>query len=163
MTHIIVPFIAGLIGSFTMLTLTLVPARLGILRIDVVRAVGALVTHERNSAFMPGMVIHTLVGGFAAIFYKWIFDYMGIPLFWVTGLFAGLVHGVLVMLLVSIFILEHHPVRRYQRRGFGTAFAQIFAHGVFGLIVGFIIGLFTLQNHFWPNANDIRKIEYFGK
>lgn len=162
MQHFLIPLIAGIIGSFAMASLMLVPAKMGMFRIDVVRAVGALVTRERHNAHAPGMIIHMVVGGLAAVFYKWIFDYMGIPLFWATGLFAGLVHGVLVMLLVSIFVLEHHPMKRYQRRGFGTGFAQIFGHAVFGLIVGFTIGLFTLDNHFWPRENDVRRIEYFG-
>ena len=163
MKQFLIPLIAGLIGSFAMASLMLVPAKMGIFRIDVVRAVGALVTKERHNAHAPGMIIHLVVGAFAAVFYKWIFDYMGIPLFWATGLFAGLVHGVLVMLLVSIFVLEHHPVKRYQRRGFGTGFAQIFGHGVFGLIVGFTIGMFTLDNHFWPSHQDVERLTYFGK
>ena len=163
MKQILIPLIAGLIGSFAMASLMLVPARLGMFRVDVVRAVGALITRDRHNAHAPGMIIHLVVGALSAIFYKWIFDYMGIPLFWATGLFAGLVHGVLVMLLVSIFVLEHHPVKRYQRRGFGTGFAQIFGHGVFGLIVGFTIGLFTLDNHFIPRHNDVLRLESFGK
>lgn len=162
MQYFIIPIIAGVIGSFAMASLMLVPAKLGMFRIDVVRAVGALITRERHNAHLPGMVIHMVIGALSAVFYKWIFDYMGIPLFWATGIFAGLVHGVLVMLIVAIFVLEHHPMKRYQRRGFGTGFAQIFGHAVFGLIVGLLIGFFTLENRFWPRESDLKRIEGYG-
>lgn len=161
--HFTIPIIAGLIGSFAMASLMLVPARLQMVRVDVVRAVGALVTRNRGNAFIPGMIIHLFFGAVTAVFYKWIFDYMGIPLFFATGLYAGAVHGVLVMLLVSIFVLEHHPMKRYQRRGFGTGFAQIFGHAFFGLIVGIIIAMFTLENHWFPRHSDVEKLTYVGK
>lgn len=162
-SHLLIPVVAGVIGSFAMATLMLVPARLQMFRVDVVRAVGALVTRDRGNAHVPGMIIHMIMGAMAAVFYKWFFDYMGIPLFFATGLFVGAVHGVLVMLLVSIFVLEHHPMKRYQRRGFGTGFAQIFGHAFFGLIVGTIIAFFTLRNHWWPQHADIEALTYFGK
>ena len=40
------------------------------------------------------------------------------------------------MLFVSIAVLEHHPDKRYQRRGPLTGFAQLLGHILYGLVVG---------------------------
>ncbi|MBV9658910.1 MAG: hypothetical protein JO295_12440 [Verrucomicrobia bacterium] len=143
----ILPGIAGLIGAIAMAVLTLLPARMQMFRIDIVRAVGSFISHDRAHAYKPGLTIHLFVGFISAYFYRWIFDYMGIPLNSGTGLFMGVIHGALVMLLVSIFILEHHPMKRYQRRGFMTGFSQILAHAVYGFIVGTILWLAGSPHH----------------
>lgn len=48
----------------------------------------------------------------------------------------GALHGVVIMLLVSIVIMEHHPIAHYHDRGPMTGFAQLLAHIIYGLIVG---------------------------
>lgn len=143
MNHLIVPLIAGLLGTAAMSALMLLPARLGIGRVDVIRAVGALITRDRGSAFGPGIVIHFCIGVAIAYFYFFVFEFMKIPLDTLTGLFAGAVHGALVMLVVAIAILEHHPMKRYQRRGPMTGFAQVLGHAVYGAVVGAVVHALT--------------------
>ena len=86
------------------------------------------------------MILHFVAGVIFAYLYYAIFAYIkGIDLNWISGLFAGLVHGVLVMLFVAIAVLEHHPVKQYQRRGPMTGFLQVLGHGIYGLVVGAVI------------------------
>jgi hypothetical protein len=51
---------------------------------------------------------------------------------------AGFIHGMIVMLLVSIVIMEHHPIARYHERGPMTGVAQLLAHVVYGATAGFL-------------------------
>jgi len=43
------------------------------------------------------------------------------------------------MLLVSIVIMEHHPIARYHERGPMTGLAQLLAHLIYGVVVGLIV------------------------
>ncbi len=137
----LVPALAGLLGTLAMSLFTLLPEKLGFGRLDVVRAVGSYVTKNRDTAFGPGLVLYFIAGIVFAYIYYGIFSYIrGIPINALSGLFAGLVHGAIVMLYVVIAVLEHHPDPRYQRRGPMTGLMQLAGHGVFGTIVGLVCG-----------------------
>lgn len=136
----LVPLLAGIAGTLAMTVFMLLPARLGIARVDVVRAAGAFVTKNRETAFVPGMVIHLGAGVLFAYVYYWFFHLSHLPLNALTGLFGGLVHGAVVMLIVGVAVLEHHPMKRYQRRGPMTGFAQVLGHAVYGTVVGAVLG-----------------------
>ena len=43
------------------------------------------------------------------------------------------------MLLVSIVVLEHHPIARYHERGPMTGFMQLLAHLVYGAVTVLVI------------------------
>ena len=134
-----VPAIAGLLGTLAMSAFMLLPARLGYARVDVVRAVGSWITKNRDTAFGPGLVLHFVAGIIFAYIYYAIFSFIkGIPINALSGLFAGLVHGVIVMMYVVITVLEHHPNERYQRRGPMTGLMQLIGHGIFGLVFGLV-------------------------
>ena len=69
------------------------------------------------------VMVTVLIGiGFGYVYY-WGYRFTGVPLTPLFGLSGGAVHGVLVMLFVSIAVLEHHPDKRYQRRGSGSVTA----------------------------------------
>ena len=145
MKESIVPFFAGLVGVIAMSLFMLLPARLGLARVDVIRAVGAFITRKRETAFVPGLIIHGMVGIAFGYIYYWFFHLSHLPLNALSGLFGGLVHGVVVMLFVGIAVLEHHPMKRYQRRGPMTGFAQVLGHAVYGAIVGAVFAMFNLS------------------
>ena len=135
----LVPALAGLLGTLAMSLFMLLPAQLGLARVDVIRAVGHWVTKNRETAFVPGLVLHFVAGIIFAYIYYAIFLFIkGIPINALTGLFAGLVHGVVVMLYVVIAVLEHHSNERYQRRGPMTGLMQLIGHGIFGLVFGLV-------------------------
>ena len=135
----VVPLIAGLLATLVMSFFTLLLSRFTAERVDVVRAVGAFVTKDRETAFAPGLALHFLAGVFFAYAYYGIFATIkGIPLNWMSGMFTGVVHGVVVMLFVAIAVLEHHPLKRYQTRGPMTGVIQIVAHGIYGAVIGLV-------------------------
>ena len=136
MSLIVAAMVSGIIATALMTTFLFLPAWLGWHRVDVVRAVGALVSHDREHALTPGLVIHFAMGAAFACLYAFALQFMGWPLGPLSGAFLGLVHGVLVMLFVAIIIMEHHPMDRYRERGLETGLAQIAGHVIYGLTVG---------------------------
>lgn len=145
MKELIVPLVAGLIGVIAMSLFMLLPAKLGLARVDVIRAVGAFISKKRETALVPGLIIHGLLGIVFGYIYYGFFHLSHLPMNALSGLFGGLVHGVVVMLFVGITVLEHHPMKRYQRRGPMTGFAQVLGHAVYGAIVGAILGFYNLS------------------
>lgn len=93
-----------------------------------------------RAAFPVGFAIHTTLGIGFAFLYAAFLHFSSLPFNALTGLLLGSIHGVVVMLLVSILIMEHHPVARYHERGPATGLAQLAAHMLYGFTVGFIMG-----------------------
>lgn len=145
MKESLVPLVAGLLGVIAMSLFMLLPAKLGLARVDVIRAAGAFITRKRETALVPGLIIHGITGIVFGYIYYWFFHLSHLPMNALSGLFGGLVHGVVVMLFVGITVLEHHPMKRYQRRGPMTGFAQVLGHAVYGAVVGAIFALFNLS------------------
>ena len=104
---------------------------------------GALITQKQERAFLPGLIIHFGTGIIFAYLYVLLLSLSHIPINPLTGLFLGSLHGALIMILVSITILEHHPIALYHERGPMTGFAQLLAHMVYGLIVGTVVLLLS--------------------
>lgn len=139
----IAPLLAGLAGTLAMTLFLQIPTWIGLGNIDVIRAVGALITRKREGAFFPGLIIHFTAGIFFAYVYVFILSFSHIPINPLSGLFLGSVHGAIIMLIVSIMILEHHPIAAYHYRGPMTGFAQLLAHMLYGLIVGTVVQLLS--------------------
>ena len=133
------PLFGGLLGTAIMTVALLLPNWLGWGKVDVIRAVGALVTRRSHGAFLPGLFIHCSAGIIFAYVYYIILSLSHIPLNALTGLMMGTLHGVIIMLLVAIVIMEHHPIAYYHTRGPMTGFAQLLAHMLYGVIVGSVV------------------------
>lgn len=137
----IAPLLGGLAGTLAMTLLLQIPKWIDIGNIDIIRAVGALVTRKQEKTFLPGLIIHFGAGIIFAYVYVLLLSLSHIPINPLTGLFLGAVHGAIIMLLVSIMILEHHPIAYYHERGPMTGFAQLLAHMIYGLVVGTVVHL----------------------
>jgi hypothetical protein len=133
------PLIGGIVGTAAMTGLLLFPRWLGIGKIDVIPAVGALITGKEEHAFSIGYIVHFTSGIIFAYIYWGILLLMKMPIVWWAFGMAGFIHGIVVMLLVSITIMEHHPIARYHERGPMTGLAQLLAHIVYGVVVGLIV------------------------
>ncbi len=120
----------------------LLPRWMNFAHVDVVRAVGALVTKRLDGAFVPGLMLHIASGIFFAYVYQFVLSLARIPLNFSNGLLVGGVHGVVVMLLVCITIMEHHPIAKYHRRGPMTGVMQLIAHILYGGTVGLVAQAF---------------------
>lgn len=139
----IAPLLAGLAGTLAMTLLLQIPKWINLGNIDIVRAVGALATRKQEGAFLPGLILHFSAGIIFAYGYVFLLSYSHLPINPLTGLFVGAIHGAIIMLLVSIMILEHHPIAYYHERGPMTGFAQLLAHMVYGVVVGTVVHLMS--------------------
>ncbi len=144
MPEYLIPLIAGIVGTVAMTIFLIVPRFMNVENVDIIRAVGALWTKREDNAWAPGFVIHFGSGIAFAYIYWFLFGLAGLPLNTGTGVLAGAVHGALVMLFTSIAVMEHHPIRKYQKRGPMTGFMQLLAHVLYGLIVGAIVHALAL-------------------
>jgi hypothetical protein len=136
--------VAGLAGTTVMTLFLLTPRWMGWAKVDVIRAGGALVVGGLNRAAFPvGLTVHITLGIVFAFIYAAFLHMSALPLNALTGLLMGSVHGVVVMLLVSVLIMEHHPVAQYHERGPATGIAQLAAHMLYGLTVGTVAALLS--------------------
>ncbi|MEO8206111.1 MAG: DUF6789 family protein [Chthoniobacterales bacterium] len=135
----IAPLIGGLLGTVAMTVFLLLPRWLNIGNVDVIRAAGALVTKRTENAFGPGLIIHFGSGILFAYLYTFALYFGKLPVNFLTCGLVGLVHGVIVMLLVSIVVLEHHPIAKYHDRGPMTGIMQLLAHVLYGVILGAVV------------------------
>ena len=135
-----VPLIAGILGVVGCLGSMLLPRVLGLAHVDVVRASGEFLTKKYETALVPGLVLHLVRGIALAYVYYAICAFVPLPMNGLTGSFYGLVLGAVMMLFVGIAVVEHHPDKRFQRRGVMTGVVQIIGNGIFGLIVGWLCG-----------------------
>jgi hypothetical protein len=133
------PLIGGIVGTAAMTALLLFPRWLGIGKIDVIPAVGALITGKEEHASSIGYIVHFASGIIFAYVYWAVLLLMKMPIVWWAFGMAGFIHGIIVMLLVCITIMEHHPIARYHERGPMTGLAQLLAHIVYGVVVGLIV------------------------
>ena len=122
-----------------MSALLLLPRWLGIGKIDVIPAVGALITGKTENALSIGYVVHFTSGIMFAYVYWGLLLLMKLPLVWWMFGMAGFIHGIIVMLLVCIAVMEHHPIARYHERGPMTGLAQLLAHILYGVVVGVVV------------------------
>ena len=133
--------LGGLAGTTVMTTFLLLPRWMGWGKIDVIRAVGALMTGRTERTFRFGLFLHLSMGVLFAFLYAGFLNLSRLPFNAITGLFLGSLHGVIIMLLVAIVIMEHHPIARYHEKGLGTGLAQLLAHMLYGATVGWVVSM----------------------
>jgi len=141
MPELIAPLIGGIVGTVAMTIVLFFPRWFNLGKVDIVRAVGALFTGKPEGAEGIGFTIHVASGIFFAYVYYFVLQFSGLPINWGTFTLAGACHGVIVMLLTSIVVLEHHPVGRYHERGPMTGIMQLVAHIVYGAVTGLVVQL----------------------
>jgi hypothetical protein len=90
-----------------------------------------------------GLGIHLILGiGFAYAYFAFL-TFSKLPFNVLSGAMLGSLHGVVVMLLVAILVMEHHPIAKYHDRGPATGIAQLAAHMLYGATLG---AVFQLMN-----------------
>jgi len=143
----IVPFLtysllSGAIGTGGM-TLTLHSfTRSGLVNANMVVAVGSLLTKSKESALLVGSVIHCFFGIIFALFYTLIILLAAPlkPLFVVgIGLGLGAMHGLVICFFLVATVADFHPLEEYREAGFTIGLAHLFAHVIYGLLIGIVI------------------------
>ena len=141
------PFFAGLLGTTVLTALISLPRLLGMKSGDMVSALGTLVSGERTPerAFLPGLLVHYLLGLVFAALYLVGFRAFGFPFNPLTGAFVGVFHGGLAMVVVETIIFrrlprEEDPHAEDNEARF-AAIVQFVGHVLYGAIVAGIYGL----------------------
>lgn len=149
--------LAGLVGT-TIMTLVVESAYyLGIAKINLLRALGSLLTRSEKNALVPGLIIHYSIGIFFSLFYATLLALApttNVSTSIMLATFAGFVHGLVVGILFTILIAEHHPLVQFKKTGFGDAIAHIFGHGAFGFTVGATLSMMSTSN-FLPGTQSV--------
>ncbi|MEX2543307.1 MAG: hypothetical protein WD314_15995 [Trueperaceae bacterium] len=151
-------FAAGMIATAIMVFFLYLPRLWDAPTYDVMGALGSAITgNEGQRARFMGTTTYFLVGILFALLYGWIVMAMldsprsiSLPrwsvlaeapleidlLFPLFGALVGLVHGIVVALLVTIVVIEHHPIPKYRSR-VQLIPSQVLAHVIFGATVMF--------------------------
>ena len=148
--------IAGIIGTAGMSLLLWIITGSGMANAEMIRAIGSIFNRSYENSFLPGLIIHFIVGTIIAFFYVAL-----INLFAPTSLVGsiaiggmiGVFHGVAFGFVLVIAVAEHHPLERFRKAGFEVAIAHFIGHVLYGMIVGLVVGLagirlFTSANIF---------------
>lgn len=136
--------VAGIIATTSMELLFRMCSKSGVANIDMVRAVGSLITKSIDSSYRVGVIVHYISGIFFAFVYTLAFTALnitGILNNIGAGLLIGFIHGTVVSFILVIAVAEHHPLEEFRTTGFSVAIAHWVGHLVYGLVVGLIIGL----------------------
>ncbi len=147
---------AGLIATAVMVFFLYLPLLWNGNYYDVLGALGSAITRKLDGrARFLGSLIYFGGGIFFAIFYGWVvLALMGVPqpvpqiivlsglptqinLFYpILGIALGLGHGILVAFILTIVVIEHHPLEQFRTR-FILVISQIISHVAFGITVMF--------------------------
>jgi hypothetical protein len=149
---------AGLIATFVMIFFLYLPLLWRGNYFDVLGALGSFITKEVDGrSRLIGGIFYVLVGILFALFYGWIAllllradPSLNFPrwtifpnapteinlLFPAFGFFIGLGHGVAASLLLTVVILEYHPLEQFHTR-YILVISQLISHVVFGITVMF--------------------------
>ena len=138
---------AGVFATLSFSGFLLLVNRFGLMKEDMVIALGSLITHTRKNAFRVGVIFHSFSGIFFSVIYTACFVLIGITdwsgLF-LLGLLMGLLHGVIASVALVASIADYHPLEEYQQVNFGIAIMHVIAHVIYGGVMGAIIGWSTL-------------------
>lgn len=149
---------AGFLGTLCMYACMWLINRSGLAKANMPRALGSLITKNAATALWPGIAIHFTMGSVLGVVYAMflrlfpIADFSMGPIFGYQelmlgfrfaacafGLFAGVLHGLVVSAALIVLIAERHPVPEYREAGFEVAGAHVAGHLIYGLATGFFL------------------------
>jgi hypothetical protein len=144
----------GILGTFVLTTMLRVASEMGITRLDIALLLGTVVTRNRRKARALGYTFHLVLGLAFALAYGGLFQMVGFTSWWLGALF-GAVHAVfLSTVVINVLLPVVHPLmgtpdtgaNEYAlieppgflmlNYGRNTFVVTLFAHMVFGAIVG---------------------------
>lgn len=141
-------------AATAMLSMVLELSRgLGMSRMSLPFIVGTMFTKDRHRAQVVGFAVHFVTGWLAAFLYALIFESMGYASWWL-GAVIGSLHGLFLLSTILPLLPHLHPrmaseydgpapTRMLEPPGFlalnyghRTPLTSLFAHLIFGLILG---------------------------
>lgn len=146
---ILAAVIAGIAGGLLMNLYMRMLTREHAVKADMVTLFGSLLTGSLDQAKKVGTTIHILAGAGFGVLYTWLLynlHTLALPQSAFTGLGMGLAHGVVVGFILMILVFHRHPVEDYRqtRITLSVGLVYISAHGIYGVVVALVAGLFAL-------------------
>jgi hypothetical protein len=152
----IAPIFAGFLGTTALTVLVCLPRWLGMRNVDMVRALGALLSPDRDPerGLMRGLLVHYVIGILIAWFYLVAFRAFGFQFSALTGALVGIIHGGLAMIVVDRIVLRRQPRAldlspeahtRIDDQARAAEIAQLIGHILYGAIVAGVYQV--LQTH----------------
>lgn len=126
---------------------------LGLVKLNVIQAIGSLVSRDKSPSFVGGLILHYVFGLLFASIYILVAYLLFSSMSLSSSVLAicaslGLFHGLIVAFLLTIVVTEHHPLQRIRNRGVGVSFAYLIAHIIFGLVLGLVLAAFNYPEQF---------------
>ena len=153
MTELVSVVITGLIATAVMSTALYAVHWKGFANADMINAVGSLFTRSEGDALSVGLAVHFLSGVIFAVLYIGFWSVLAVgsvQAYVMLGLITGFAHGFVVSFLLVAVVAQHHPIERFRNAGIGVAAAHLFAHVIYGAVMGFFAGYFQLRFDFLP-------------
>lgn len=151
-------FLWGFAATIVLTALTILGQSLGLTRIDIPFILGTMFTADRDRARVLGVVMHLANGWLFAVVYALFFENVHIATWW-FGALIGATQGLFVVVALLPALPGVHPrmvsdfrgpepTRLLEPPGFlaqnygrTTAAVLVFAHAVYGLILGMFYSL----------------------
>ncbi len=136
--------VAGVLGGLAMEGAMWLIARAGLVRGDMILALGSLLTKSRDNAYRVGLVIHVTVAVGFAFVYTLLMITLGMtamPSSLMLGLGAGTLQGILVSLMLVWVVADQHPLEEFKEADLLVGLSHFAGHVVYGAVVGLIVGL----------------------
>lgn len=137
--------IAGIAGALSMsFFMYVVSVRLLHTPVNMIEAVGSLVTGSMDHAKRVGMIVHLASGIYFSFIYTALFMGMntqGLPITFFAGLGLGFFHGLIVAYGLMFYTAERHPIARFRHVTFHVGILHLVGHVLYGGIIGFLVGL----------------------
>ncbi len=140
--------VAGLLGGLAMELVMWLIARAGLVRGDMILALGGLLTKSRDNAYRTGLYIHvTAAMGFALVYTLLLvtLGYTRLPFSLMIGLGVGALHGLIVSLMLVWIVAEKHPLEEFKDADLLVGLSHFAGHVAYGGVVGLVVGLMPLM------------------
>jgi uncharacterized membrane protein YagU involved in acid resistance len=146
-------FLWGFLATIVLTSIGMGAQGLGLTRINFPYMLGTIFTPDRDRAKLYGFLVHVAAGWIFSVVYVFIFQALGVAGWW-RGALIGALHGLFVLIVVMSLLPGLHPRMASERQGpsarnlleppgflalhYGvqTPLAIMFAHTVFGMILG---------------------------
>lgn len=115
-------------------------------RVDMIAALGSLMTGRQENASLVGTLMHAASGFTFGILYFALLNLTSItyvPALAAMGLGLGFIHGLVVSYGLMVLVSERHPVPRFRNVTLETGLLHLVGHVLYGLTVGLLAGLIS--------------------
>lgn len=148
---------AGIVGTTVMTLIVQSFYYLGWSKLNLLKALGSFISHSERNSLLPGLLLHYSFGIFFSLFYGALLLFAptsSVQTSIMLTSFAGFLHGLVVGIVFTIMIAEHHPLAKFKVTGFGDVFAHIIGHVAYGFSVGATITLMSI-GEFLPGTRTL--------